>query len=86
MVGHNFIKCSDQYFANVTFKFNFKLGGNNQFLNFFRRGFIDENKTIIVGIDITHLSPGSAANAPSIAGMVASVDRWLGQWPAVLRI
>ena len=41
---------------------------------------------MVVGIDVTHPSPGSAANALSIAGMVASVDRWLGQWLAVLRI
>lgn len=41
---------------------------------------------MFVGVDVTHPSPGSASNAPSIAGMVASVDRRLGQWPADLRI
>lgn len=85
-IGHKFAKCSDQYFANVALKFNLKLGGINQLLDASRRGLIDEDKTMVVGIDVTHPSPGSAPNAPSIAGMVASVDRWLGQWPAVLRI
>ncbi|KAJ9129975.1 Protein argonaute 1D, partial [Pleurostoma richardsiae] len=85
-VGHKFAKCSDQYFANVALKFNLKLGGNNQLLDASRRSLIDEDKTMVVGIDVTHPSPGSAPSAPSIAGMVASVDRWLGQWPAVLRI
>ena len=41
---------------------------------------------MVVGVDVTHPSPGSASNAPSIAGRVASVDRRLGQWPAYLRI
>jgi hypothetical protein len=85
-IGHRFAQCNDQYFANVALKFNLKLGGINQLLDASRRGLIDEDKTMVVGIDVTHPSPGSATNAPSIAAMVASVDRWLGQWPAILRI
>ncbi|KAK1749574.1 ribonuclease H-like domain-containing protein [Echria macrotheca] len=86
-IGHKLAKPNnEQYFANVGLKFNLKLGGNNQFLDATRRGILDEDKTMVVGIDVTHPSPGSASNAPSIAGMVASVDRWLGQWPAVVRI
>ena len=41
---------------------------------------------MVVGVHVTRPSPGSGSNAPSIAGMVASVDRRLGQWPADLRI
>ena len=41
---------------------------------------------MVVGIDVTHPSPDSTSTAPSVAGMVASVDKWLGQWPADLRI
>jgi hypothetical protein len=41
---------------------------------------------MVVGIDVTHPSPGSASKAPSVAGIVASVDQWLGQWPADLQI
>ncbi|KAF2805607.1 putative RNA interference and gene silencing protein [Mytilinidion resinicola] len=76
----------DQYFKNVALKFNLKLGGINQLVDNSRLGIINADKTMVVGIDVTHPSPGSTSNAPSVAGMVASVDRWLGQWPAVLRI
>ncbi|KAF4944941.1 hypothetical protein FGADI_12323 [Fusarium gaditjirri] len=38
------------------------------------------------GIDVTHPSPGSSSNAPSVSAMVASIDKFLGQWPATLRI
>lgn len=85
-VGHKLAKCNEQYFANVALKFNLKLGGVNQLLDASRRGLIDEDKTMVVGIDVTHPSPGSASHAPSVAGMVASIDRWLGQWPGVLSI
>lgn len=70
-----------QYIANVAMKFNLKLGGNNHFVKFD----MPLNETMVVGIDVTHPSPSSSEKAPSVAGMVASVDSNLGQWPAVLR-
>lgn len=85
-VGSNLIKGQNQYFNNVALKFNLKLGGINQLVDNTRLGVINEGKTMVVGIDVTHPSPGSASNAPSVASMVASVDKWLGQWPAALRI
>lgn len=88
VVGSKLAKAQGQaqYFANVALKFNLKLGGINQLVDNTRLGIIHEDKTMVVGVDVTHPSPGSASNAPSVAGMVASVDRWLGQWPADLRI
>ena len=87
VVGSKFASYrNDQYFANVALKFNLKLGGRNQFLDSNKLGVISEGKTMVVGIDVTHPSPGSASNAPSVAGMVASIDRWLAQWPADLQI
>lgn len=77
---------NDQYFANIVLKFNLKLGGRNQYLDSTKLGIIAEGKTMVVGIDVTHPSPGSSSNAPSVAGIVASVDQWLGKWPADLRI
>ena len=77
---------NDQYFANVALKFNLKLGGRNQILDNNKLGIIPEGKTMVVGIDVTHPSPGSASNAPSVAGIVASIDQWLAQWPADLQI
>ncbi|KAI1497536.1 Piwi-domain-containing protein [Biscogniauxia marginata] len=76
----------DQYFRNEALKINLKLGGDNQLVNPTNLGMIAENKTMVVGIDVTHPSPGSSSFAPSVAGMVASIDNRLGQWPAVLSI
>lgn len=75
-----------QRFANIGLKFNLKLGGINQLATSEGLGIISEDKTMVVGVDVTHPSSCSAPNAPSIAGMVASVDKRLGQWPADLRI
>ncbi|KAI2775636.1 eukaryotic translation initiation factor 2C 2 [Daldinia loculata] len=76
----------DQYFRNLALKVNLKLGGDNQVITPANLGIIGENKTMVVGIDVTHPSPGSSKLAPSVAGMVASIDNKLGQWPGMLRI
>ncbi|KAH9988006.1 ribonuclease H-like domain-containing protein [Xylariaceae sp. FL0662B] len=78
-------KQSDQLLSNIAMKFNLKLGGRNHYVGPEHFGLLDLDKTMIVGYDVTHPSPFSAPNAPSIAGMVASVDAGLGQWPASLR-
>ncbi|KAI0380531.1 Piwi-domain-containing protein [Hypomontagnella monticulosa] len=70
---------------NIAMKLNLKLGGDNQGCQLSGAAGINFNETMIVGIDVTHPSPSSSDEAPSIAGMVASVDSSLGQWPAVLR-
>lgn len=77
---------NDQYFANVGLKFNLKLGGANQSLRPTDLGIINEGKTMVVGVDVTHPSPGSTSSAPSVAGMVASIDSTLGQWPAEIKV
>lgn len=76
----------DQYLKNLALKFNLKLGGTNQIVEGLHRSIINEDKTMVVGIDVTHPSPGSSPNAPSIAGMVANIDKLFGQWPATIRI
>jgi len=87
VIGSKFAKDhNDQYFANVALKFNLKLGGRNQLVDSAKLGVIAEGKTMVVGIDVTHPSPDSAKTAPSVAAIVASVDQWLAQWPADLRI
>lgn len=72
--------------ANVALKINLKLGGVNQKIDDAKLGIISEEKTMVVGIDVTHPSPGSSESAPSVAGMVASINKDLAQWPAELRI
>lgn len=88
VVGSKFTggRGEDQYFANVALKFNLKLGGNNQMVEPSRLSFINEDKTMVVGIDVTHPSPGSSSHAPSVAGLVACPDKHLSQWPGVLSI
>ena len=76
----------DQYFGNVSLKFNLKAGGINQTLDPVKLGIISEGETMVVGIDVTHPSPGSKEGAPSVAGLVASVDKYLGQWPSDFNI
>jgi eukaryotic translation initiation factor 2C len=77
---------NDQYVANVGLKLNLKLGGTNHQLSPSQLGIIAEGRTMLVGIDVTHPSPTSASDAPSIAGVVASVDAVLSQWPADIRV
>jgi eukaryotic translation initiation factor 2C len=81
-----FANANHRYLTNVALKFNLKLGGINQSLGTSQLGIISEGKTMVVGIDVTHPSPGSASTAPSVVGIVASIDKWLGQWPAELAI
>jgi hypothetical protein len=84
VVGSKFGKeqRQEQYFGNVALKINGKAGGINQTLDAPKLGVISEGRTMVVGIDVTHPSPGSAEGAPSVAGIVASVDKFLGQWPS----
>ncbi|KAK0641136.1 ribonuclease H-like domain-containing protein [Cercophora newfieldiana] len=77
-------KGQDGFFANVGLKVNMKFGGVNHRL---AQGMelIGKGKTMVVGYDVTHptnLPPDAAKNAPSIAGLVASIDKELSQWPA----
>lgn len=76
----------DQYLKNLAHKFNLKMGGTNQIVDSLRHSIINEDKTMVVGLDVTHPSPGSSDNAPSVAAMVASFEKSLGQWPATIRI
>ena len=72
-----------QYIGNVAMKVNLRMGGTNHFIKF-------ENSQLratdmLVGIDVTHPSPTSADNAPSIAAIVASKDKEFAQYPCSLR-
>jgi hypothetical protein len=88
VVGSNFMKeqRQEQYFGNVSLKFNLKAGGINQIVDPAKLGIISEGKTMVVGLDVTHPSPGSKEGAPSVAAIVASVDKFLGQWPGAFSV
>jgi eukaryotic translation initiation factor 2C len=85
-IGQKFSKEKGQmqYFANVAMKFNQKLGGVNHTVELKKMAPLDA-QTILFGIDVTHPSPGSSDSAPSIAGVVASVDATFSQYPASMR-
>lgn len=72
------------YFANVGLKINLKFGGINHKLKAENK-LLATGKTMVAGYDVTHptnLAPGAGRNAPSVAGLVASVDKDQAQWPA----
>lgn len=71
--------------ANIALKFNLKLRDINHIIGGKGLGIIDQGNTMVVGIDVTHPSAGSASAAPSVAAMVASVDKNLAQWPVTMR-
>ncbi|KAI0849501.1 Piwi-domain-containing protein [Daldinia vernicosa] len=74
-----------QYVANISMKLNLKLGGNNQYVKFNELTSLNFSETMVVGIDVTHPSPSSSKDTPSIAAVVATINSSLGQWPAVIR-
>ncbi|KAJ7854324.1 argonaute-like protein [Mycena olivaceomarginata] len=76
----------DQYLSNVCLKVNSKLGGINHLLDPSAMRWLTKQKTMMVGIDVSHPGPGSREGAPSIAAVVASVDDNFVQFPASLRI
>jgi hypothetical protein len=63
-------------------KFNLKAGGINHTLDSSKLGIVGQGKTMLVGLDVAHPSPGSSEGALSGVGIVASTDGILGQWPA----
>jgi eukaryotic translation initiation factor 2C len=74
-----------QYFANMALKLNIKSGGVNHTLGPSNMPFLNR-PIMLVGINIMH--PGCAAprGTPSIAAVVASVDKEFNQFPASVRI
>ncbi|KAI1114275.1 ribonuclease H-like domain-containing protein [Nemania sp. NC0429] len=85
-VRSKIVQPNDVYLLNVALKVNLKLGGKNHLVQPVDLGLVAEGKTMVVGIDVTHPSPGSSDAAPSVSAMVASVNETLNQWPGTLKI
>ncbi|KAK7032353.1 hypothetical protein VNI00_013101 [Paramarasmius palmivorus] len=79
-------KRQDQYLSNIALKINTKLGGVNHQLDQEAMNWLKAERTMLVGIDVTHCGPGSKEGAPSIAAVVANVDDTFVQYPASLEI
>lgn len=73
----------EQYCTNLALKFNLKLGGVNRILS--NKSVHLNNKTMVVGIDVTHPSQDSITEAPSVAAVVASIDDEFSQYPFSFR-
>ena len=84
VIAAGFYKRNGTYFANVALKFNLKLGGTNHTLKDADTGIVSKGKTMVVGIDVVHPSPGSGK--ASVASMVANINKDLAQWPVDLRV
>lgn len=85
VVAKSIAKRSPGYYANVGLKINLKAGGVNHKLRE-ESEFLKDGKTMIVGYDVTHptnMSPAQTRAAPSLVGLVASIDKDFAQWPAV---
>ncbi|KAK3709738.1 hypothetical protein LTR37_010765 [Vermiconidia calcicola] len=85
-VGSKLQKSKNQgmFLGNLALKFNIKGGGvSHKIQNVLTKPL--DNNTMLVGIDVTHPSPGSTQGAPSIACIVASTDEFLFQWPGSVR-
>ncbi|KAL0307160.1 UNVERIFIED_CONTAM: protein argonaute 16 [Sesamum radiatum] len=75
-------KINDQYLTNVLLKINSKLGGTNSLLaieHSRRIPLITDKPTMILGMDVSHGSPGRS-DIPSIAAVVGSRS-----WPLISR-
>lgn len=71
----------EQYMSNNAMKINLKMGGRNQLLDSSALKFIAQGKTMVMGLDVTHPTPGRGQVEKSIAGIVASIDGHMAQWP-----
>ncbi|KAH6605657.1 hypothetical protein Trco_004810 [Trichoderma cornu-damae] len=85
VVARSFGKGSPAYFANVGLKINLKAGGVNHKLRE-ELSILKDGKTMVVGYDVTHptnMAVQKGNEPPSLVGFVASIDKDLGQWPAL---
>ncbi|XP_011626455.1 protein argonaute 4A isoform X2 [Amborella trichopoda] len=76
------VKVNDPYLYNILLKVNSKLGGINSLLDAEKECYIpiiSSSPTIILGMDVSHGSPGQADN-PSISAVVSSRC-----WPLISR-
>ncbi|KAJ2899932.1 hypothetical protein MKZ38_002731 [Zalerion maritima] len=72
LLSKNVVACKGQYISNVCMKVNAKLGGATT--RVFSQSGTFKVPTLMMGIDVSHPSPGSLYGS-SIAAMAMSVDR-----------
>ncbi|CAK4082543.1 unnamed protein product [Aphanomyces euteiches] len=83
MLSRHFVKPSVSYISTLLLKVNTKLGGRNTVCKDALPR-ISTEPTIIFGADVSHPSPMDTTR-PSIAAVVASMDRWGVRHAATMR-
>ena len=72
---------------NVVLKINAKLGGMNSYVREYQRHVpnpkFERKPNIVLGADVTH--PVGGSDGPSVAALVGSVDKVLGQYASSIR-
>ena len=77
------LQAKPQVCANISLKINAKLGGTNHVIDYSVKPVFNE-PTIVFGADVTHPSP-TENGIPSIAAVVASMDRHASKYHARVR-
>jgi hypothetical protein len=78
-----------RHLSNLAMKFNIKSGGQNHVLSSAElQKFLgkERDSTVIFGADVTHPPTGSLAGYPSIACVVASIDKEFQNYPGSMRL
>ncbi|KAK3367911.1 ribonuclease H-like domain-containing protein [Podospora didyma] len=90
VVAENMMKTGDnmkRYCENVALKINLKMeGACHKLASGSFPPKIKLEETMIIGLDITHPSFGSADTASSIVGMVANVEETFTSWPVAFSL
>lgn len=77
-------KCNASVMLNLLQKLNAKLGGTNSTVPAMVKSVIFDRPVIVIGADVTH--PAAFQNKPSIAAIVASMDRFAFRYATSFRI
>lgn len=78
-------RCNPATIVNILQKVNAKLGGTNSTIPQSVKTVVFEKPVMVMGADVTHPAP-TEMNKPSIAAVVASVDRCAFRYIAAFRI
>jgi len=78
------VRTNDQYLKNLCLKINAKLGGVNFTPASQEFSWFQNSKAMVMGIDVSH--PGPGIQRPSMAALVASIDKNASQYLATTSI
>ena len=80
------VQADCERYARVGLRMNLKLGGQNHMINTLDLDFFANDKTMVVGINVIVARSASQESSRTVAGLVASADSRLAQWPAEISV